>query len=616
MDSRTRNIIQQHIRQIKLKQIIKELPLLLVRQSELTVLVLSSPSSSSISDKDQLTDLLIIPITVIILLWAQYTISISLVLNYLILTRGLALFGLTIWIPFNLFWSSTIINLARCVITGPGWVEKSPPNRRSSTATRDEYAQEDQQEDLERQPIQTPHHKIHHSRPTARQLAPYDDHSEEEDLEDDSDLESEHEYDHTSSVPLLSQTSSSTAPSRHLQQQPIPMKNSNSHRGRPDLLLPRPAVTSSSPPSYLSGPTSLPPSNLSFQEQVQRQQQSSSSPSDLLAALNFPPSVPRSSNRPEPSCRPDSLMCKSDGSLRFCRKCEHYKADRSHHCSSCGRCVLRMDHHCPWLGGRCVGLKNHKFFILFLLSSSITSIIAALAAGKGLMDFVSNTRISPGDPFQLAPLNWAFLLLVGGLFGMVLAGFTCYHLYLISVNRTTIENMERSVRIRPTGTRDPSESYALLRTTRLRAFEGAVGGTQRHRVDDQRMPSVPGESIQMIDGTGQETEEMGQAPKLPSYNLPIYKSDDQLSRLERRKLEAGATKLNLFDLGSTLENFKQIFGVHSPVWQWFLPIHPRGISDGYQFPINHHNLHKLVELTSEIRLLPNERSNELRFERP
>jgi len=121
---------------------------------------------------------------------------------------------------------------------------------------------------------------------------------------------------------------------------------------------------------------------------------------------------------------------------------------------------------------------------------------------------------------------------------------------------------------------------------------------------------------QTLDDEGEEEGETSRTAKLPSYNLPIYKSDDQLSRLERRKLEAGATQLNLFDLGSTRANFKQVFGVHSPLWQWALPLHPKGISDGYQYPINHRNLQKLMQLTSEIRLLPNERSNELRFERP
>ena len=51
--------------------------------------------------------------------------------------------------------------------------------------------------------------------------------------------------------------------------------------------------------------------------------------------------------------------------MRFCLKCQCVKPPRSHHCSKCGRCVLRMDHHCRWVDN-CVGQRNLRIFLIFI----------------------------------------------------------------------------------------------------------------------------------------------------------------------------------------------------------------------------------------------------------
>ncbi|KIJ62536.1 hypothetical protein HYDPIDRAFT_182622 [Hydnomerulius pinastri MD-312] len=124
--------------------------------------------------------------------------------------------------------------------------------------------------------------------------------------------------------------------------------------------------------------------------------------------------------------------------VKWCRKCWAPRPERTHHCGLCGRCVLKMDHHCPWLGGKCVGHRTYPAFFHFISCITLLSAYIALIAGRAFWWSFNNPN-SVLD--QATPVHELFLTAAGVIFALVVGSFTIYHMYLISTNQTTLESL-------------------------------------------------------------------------------------------------------------------------------------------------------------------------------
>uniref|UniRef100_A0A8C0S2B6 Palmitoyltransferase n=1 Tax=Canis lupus familiaris TaxID=9615 RepID=A0A8C0S2B6_CANLF len=106
---------------------------------------------------------------------------------------------------------------------------------------------------------------------------------------------------------------------------------------------------------------------------------------------------------------------------------------RCHHCSVCDKCILRMDHHCPWVNN-CVGFSNYKFFLLFLAHSLLYCLFIAATDLQYFIKFWTN-----GLPDTQAKFHIMFLFFAAAMFSVSLSSLFGYHCWLVSKNKSTLE---------------------------------------------------------------------------------------------------------------------------------------------------------------------------------
>eukprot|EP01025_Chloroclados_australasicus_P044425 TRINITY_DN4817_c0_g1_i7.p2 TRINITY_DN4817_c0_g1~~TRINITY_DN4817_c0_g1_i7.p2 ORF type:complete len:358 (-),score=26.13 TRINITY_DN4817_c0_g1_i7:3449-4522(-) len=134
--------------------------------------------------------------------------------------------------------------------------------------------------------------------------------------------------------------------------------------------------------------------------------------------------------------------------VRYDETCHFYRPPRCHHCSINDNCIQRFDHHCPWVGTT-IGLRNYRFFVLFVATCAITSLfvfatcVLQIHERRRELEEEKGGGVSVGKTLEktvaaLALIIYTFIQiwLVGGLL--------MFHLYLIATNQTTYENYKRA----------------------------------------------------------------------------------------------------------------------------------------------------------------------------
>ena len=152
----------------------------------------------------------------------------------------------------------------------------------------------------------------------------------------------------------------------------------------------------------------------------------------------------------------------SNGGTRQCRRCIIVKPDRCHHCRLCDRCVLKMDHHCPWIAN-CVGFFNYKYFFLMLTYGMLGLWLFEGTFWETVLITWRDDERGAGASFTVTSIFFLFGILMSAV-----TLFWSFHVYLMVSGLTTIEYCEKKKKT-------TKEFKAPYYGSTYEALQGALG---------------------------------------------------------------------------------------------------------------------------------------------
>ncbi|KAK3676979.1 Palmitoyltransferase pfa5 [Recurvomyces mirabilis] len=280
----------------------------------------------------------------------------------------------------------------------------------------------------------------------------------------------------------------------------------------------------------------------------------------------------------------DVFVCDANGRPIWCSFCESWKPDRAHHNQDVGRCTLKMDHFCPWVGG-VVGERSIKFFLQFLLYAMVLCLYLTIVMAYFVHERRSNVQ-------------WDLALGLGGFFlfftlGMVLNSLHLAFLVLLppelqaSVNgnlplapertartpssRSPLEDDEDSERPLTSEIDDPSHSRyfsnnnsnnrAFRRATKSEFWRGTVTYPLQPATDRPPLPAPQSRTFAILETPPRMNPWDLGTPYRNFTNVLGEKMHDWLLPLKRSPLAEHSSDVSFYPLGPQFENFLEDAGL-------------------------------------------------------